>query len=107
MQQQQDDDWLAYFAASLGYDLGETVSHTKLELMREDALSQDERARRTLAALAALARATSGYDGRKNLLWLSASFPLRLGAGLSLGGPKPIRGAPASRSTSRGPCRRA
>ena len=33
----------------------------------------------TVAALGDLARATSGYPGRKNLLWLSESFPIALG----------------------------
>ncbi len=32
----------------------------------------------TLATLNALARAVSGYTGRKNLLWLSGHFPFRL-----------------------------
>src|SRR5260370_25569539 len=31
----------------------------------------------TLTALASLARAVSAYPGRKNLLWLSAEFPIR------------------------------
>jgi len=37
------------------------------------------RARITVAALGSLARAASGYPGRKNLLWLSESFPIVLG----------------------------
>jgi VWFA-related protein len=32
----------------------------------------------TLDALSALARSVSGYPGRKNLIWLSGSFPVRL-----------------------------
>jgi len=32
----------------------------------------------TLDALTALARSVSGYPGRKNLIWLSGSFPVRL-----------------------------
>jgi VWFA-related protein len=40
------------------------------------------RANITVAALGTLARATSGYPGRKNLLWLSESFPIALGAQL-------------------------
>jgi hypothetical protein len=34
----------------------------------------------TLAALQSLARALSAYPGRKNLLWLSAEFPIRFGS---------------------------
>jgi hypothetical protein len=50
------------------------------DLGREYAINTDIRARSTLAALAQLARSVSGYQGRKNLLWLSASFPLAVGA---------------------------
>jgi hypothetical protein len=37
----------------------------------------------TLDALSSLAGAVSGYSGRKNLLWLSGSFPFRLGPDFS------------------------
>ena len=37
-----------------------------------------ERVYTTLDALSALARAVSSYPGRKNLIWLSGSFPVRL-----------------------------
>ena len=40
------------------------------------------RARITVAAFEALARKVSAYPGRKNLLWLAASFPIALGAQL-------------------------
>ena len=42
------------------------------------AITADYRFHLTLATLNALARAISGYSGRKNLLWLSGNFPLRL-----------------------------
>jgi VWFA-related protein len=48
----------------------------------EDALEVDHRAHLTIQALGELARATSGYSGRKNLLWVSESFPISLGAQL-------------------------
>jgi VWFA-related protein len=87
-EQQQDADWLANLAAAMGAssgrDPGGTIAHLRADQVREDALSQDERARRTLGALATLAQATSGYAGRKNLLWLSESFPMDTGAALSL-----------------------
>ena len=38
----------------------------------------------TLAALASLARAVSAYPGRKNLMWLTAEIPLRLGPDFQL-----------------------
>ena len=37
-----------------------------------------DRANFTLAAFDALSRAVSGYPGRKNLIWLSASFPVQI-----------------------------
>jgi len=43
-----------------------------------DAIAADNRIHLTLATLNALARAVSGYSGRKNLIWLSGNFPLRL-----------------------------
>lgn len=48
----------------------------------EKAGNEEVRARITIAALAELARATNGYPGRKNLLWLAESFPLTVGAQL-------------------------
>jgi VWFA-related protein len=39
----------------------------------------DTRVRETLDALRAIARYVSGYPGRKNLLWISSSFPLVIG----------------------------
>lgn len=42
------------------------------------AVATDSRVAMTLAALRAIARATAGYPGRKNLIWVSASFPFVL-----------------------------
>jgi VWFA-related protein len=41
-------------------------------------MTGDIRFKLTLATLNALARSVSGFSGRKNLLWLSGHFPLRL-----------------------------
>ncbi len=38
-------------------------------------VSDQERMRRTMAALGGIARAVIGYPGRKNLIWASSSFP--------------------------------
>jgi VWFA-related protein len=38
----------------------------------------DARAQRTLAALKLLSRRLAGYPGRKNLIWLSAGFPIQI-----------------------------
>lgn len=43
-----------------------------------EALRNEQRVLFTLDALRAMARAVSGYPGRKNLIWLSGSFQIRL-----------------------------
>jgi VWFA-related protein len=48
-------------------------------LLSEQNYQQTLRMEMTLAALQSLARALSAYPGRKNLLWLSAEFPIRFG----------------------------
>jgi VWFA-related protein len=58
-------------------DFGATQARERSNAMMEaDRTSQ--RVGVTLDALSALARAVSGYPGRKNLVWLSGSFPVRL-----------------------------
>lgn len=59
--------------------LGLTVAAVESGFANRSAMISDLRLRLTLASLNALARAVSGYTGRKNLLWLSGDFPLRLG----------------------------
>jgi len=44
----------------------------------QDALALDTRVAVTLTALRTVARAVAGYPGRKNLIWVSAAFPLVL-----------------------------
>lgn len=46
-------------------------------LLSEQNYQQTLRMEMTLTALQSLARALSAYPGRKNLLWLSAEFPIR------------------------------
>ena len=41
----------------------------------QTAVAVDTRVKTTLAALRVIARAVSGYPGRKNLVWVSAAFP--------------------------------
>ena len=48
-------------------------------LAAEQNAQQLQRMDITLSALQSLARAVSAYPGRKNLLWLSAEFPIRFG----------------------------
>lgn len=46
----------------------------------------DLRVRYTLEALNSLARALSGYPGRKNLIWISEGFPIKIDPDLTLSG---------------------
>ncbi|HVP50231.1 MAG TPA: VWA domain-containing protein, partial [Candidatus Bathyarchaeia archaeon] len=43
-----------------------------------EAFQNADRALFTLAAMKGMARAVSGYPGRKNLIWLSGSFPINI-----------------------------
>lgn len=47
-------------------------------ISQQDVVATNSRAQLTLLNLNALARMLAGYAGRKNLLWLSADFPVRL-----------------------------
>jgi VWFA-related protein len=78
----QDDDFITDFAQVIGYDPGGAAGKFKAAEGEQDAIHRDNRAYITVAALAELARATSGYPGRKNLLWLSEDFPVSVGAQL-------------------------
>lgn len=49
----------------------------------QDSFQKLDRMGRTLDALNALARAVAGYPGRKNLIWLSAEFPVMFGPGVT------------------------
>jgi VWFA-related protein len=53
--------------------------------MRIYTSTMDERVVRTINALTSLGENLSGYSGRKNLLWLSTSFPINLFSSLAVG----------------------
>lgn len=57
--------------------LAPVASGIQTALAAEQNYQEMQRMDLTLAALASLARAVSAYPGRKNLLWLSAEFPIR------------------------------
>ena len=59
--------------------LAPVASGIEKGLISEQNFQQMQRMDFTLTALQALARAVSAYPGRKNLLWLSAEFPIRFG----------------------------
>lgn len=62
-----------------GGGTGRLVADIREVLMNEQTYQQMQRMDITLDALQSLARAVSAYPGRKNLLWLSAEFPVRFG----------------------------
>jgi len=49
------------------------------------AMQMDMRVQETLGALRAIARHVAGYPGRKNLLWISSSFPIAIDPDVDLG----------------------
>jgi VWFA-related protein len=59
----------------------------------EEGLTSELRTRKTLAALSAMARYLSVLPGRKNLLWLSGTFPFDLLPDTSGANPDPFRGS--------------
>src|SRR6266850_7497806 len=69
-------------AQSGGGNSARLLAMRALQLQRFEreqyAESVDIRAKLTLDALRVIARHVSGYPGRKNLLWLSAAFPLSI-----------------------------
>ena len=74
----EDLDLFAGFAKAAGRGGAAMMATAKDDAAFSAGSGLDRRTRITLAALADLARATAGYPGRKNLLWLSESFPLTL-----------------------------
>jgi VWFA-related protein len=69
----------AEFAAMMSIG-GRAITVTKLAkaLEVEQAYQLDVRVQTTLESLRMLAQAVAGYSGRKNLIWLSADFPVGL-----------------------------
>ena len=71
----------AEYNANGGIDSGSVAKTTQsLEDFERASFTRsiDDRATTTLAALTALAHYLGGYRGRKNLIWVSASFPIFL-----------------------------
>jgi VWFA-related protein len=66
--------------ANSDLDFGSAQARQRSNSMMEaDRMSQ--RVQFTLDALSALSRSVAGYPGRKNLVWLSGGFPIRLKPG--------------------------
>lgn len=77
---QQDADWVADFVAAIGRSPAGAVKPFD---PTTNAQNSEKREYITEAALRELARATAGYPGRKNLLWLAENFPIALGSQLT------------------------
>jgi VWFA-related protein len=79
-----DAEELAAYAARM--DRGAAMAAPRLAqaLNFEDSYDAGVQAGITVDAIGALGRALDGYPGRKNVLWLSANFPLWLNADMSL-----------------------
>jgi len=65
-------------AVAVGAGTVEQLQRTQLTLDAQNAADLDVRMRFTLDAFTQLARYLSGIPGRKNLVWLSGSFPLNI-----------------------------
>jgi len=76
----QDADWVAEFVAAIGRSAAGAVKPFEPQVLEQNA---ERREYMTEAALRELARATAGYPGRKNLLWLAESFPIAIGSQLT------------------------
>lgn len=64
-------------AQNTAMPIAPVVQGIQKALLSEQNYQQTLRMEMTLAGLQSLARALSAYPGRKNLLWLSAEFPIR------------------------------
>jgi VWFA-related protein len=72
----RDEDFLIKLAAAIGRNPGDAVGKLRTQNEMTNSFNQNVRSVATLEALNEIARATSGYPGRKNLMWLSESFPV-------------------------------
>jgi VWFA-related protein len=78
-EQQRDIDNLGRMQDALGgRDPGQSVQALANQLTAENVQTAEIRQRITLSAFAEIAHAASGYPGRKNLYWVSGSFPFSI-----------------------------
>ncbi len=79
----QTADMVSTFAKAFSPSSG-AAGHLAEAIEQTSADSLARRFRLTRDAFAQLARATSGYPGRKNLIWLAEDFPVGMGAQLQI-----------------------
>jgi len=81
-EQMNDADFIADLAPAAGRGQGGALSGLAAALQYEDQINLETRSIATISAFGEIARFTSGYPGRKNLLWVSEDFPLSVAAQL-------------------------
>lgn len=78
-EQQHDIDNIGYMEDALGgRDPGQSIQALANMMTEEQEQSDEIRQRITLSAFGEIADAAAGYPGRKNLYWLSGSFPFSI-----------------------------
>ncbi|MBB6142564.1 VWFA-related protein [Silvibacterium bohemicum] len=78
-EQQRDIDTLGRMEDAMGgRDPGMMIQHLANQLTEENTQTSEIRQRITLEAFADIAHAAAGYPGRKNLFWVSGSFPFSI-----------------------------
>jgi len=78
-EQQRDIDNLGQMQNALGgRDPGQSIQALANMMTQENEQTSEIRQRITLSAFAEIANAAAGYPGRKNLFWLSESFPFSI-----------------------------
>jgi VWFA-related protein len=78
-EQQRDIDNLGHIEEALGgRDPGASVQALANQLTAENVQTAEIRQRITLSAFSEIAHAAAGYPGRKNLYWMSGSFPFSI-----------------------------
>jgi len=77
-EQQSQIEFLGQLQDSIGLSPAPAIQSLANMLTEEREQSDEIRQRITLSAFAEIANAASGYPGRKNLYWLSGSFPFSI-----------------------------
>jgi len=78
-EQQRDIDTLSRTEDAMGgRDPGMMIQHLANQLTEENIQTAEIRQRITIEAFADIAHAAAGYPGRKNLFWMSGSFPFSI-----------------------------
>lgn len=77
-EQQNQIEYLGQLQDAIGRSPGQSIQQLANMLTEEREQSDEIRQRITLTAFSEIASAAAGYPGRKNLYWLSGSFPFSI-----------------------------